>query len=268
MKNKTLNIGFLSVLLCPIVWAGDRDIPYFPNITGGYENGEYWITLGSPTIIDGGDWAATRIIGKRKTSGYAAFYKNDPPDKALFLGGANHQSTTSINTYSKLLMKHYYTDSPLWWKAKYTTAYPPSDYCVTAAFYNGSTAIPGKDWTWERPPGVCARVPEIPAQCNITNNEIILDHKLINQKDVDGSIAENNFIINCSRSGTVRFSLTGGKTTLDIGGGMSTIKINDLPLLSNLKLNVGDNNLTIKSVLSGVKPGTWQASTVLLYEPV
>lgn len=268
MKKKTVAISFLSILLCPIVSAGERDIPYFPNVKGGYENGKYWVIPGFPTIIDGGDWAATRITGRTRYAAVAAFYKYGTPNKTKnVLGSHGHASSAKYNTYSKLLMR-LYTDNSIWYTTKYTLEHPLSDYCITAGFHTGEVTNPFNDWVWDLPPGVCATVPEIPAQCNITNNEIVLDHKSIKQNDVDGSIAENNFIINCSRSGTVRFSLTGGKTTLDIGGGVSTIKINDLPLLSNLKLNVGDNNLKIKSVLSGVKPGTWQASTVLLYEPV
>lgn len=112
-------------------------------------------------------------------------------------------------------------------------------------------------------PGACNYAQPIPGQCTITTPEIILDHKTILKDNVDSSVAQSTFNVNCVRSFTAKFSLGGGKKVLSIGGGTSTIKINDKPLLSNIVLADGDNSMKISSTLSKVEPGAWQESTVL-----
>lgn len=160
-------------------------------------------------------------------------------------------------TYSKLLIAladGNYWDPLCSRKIIYGSA--PNVYCI-------AYAIDG-----DPVPGECKAIAPPPVKCDTTTGDILLDHKTVNELDLEKSKATSNFTVSCNLAAKVKFSLQGGKSTLDIGGGVSTIKIDDKPLLSDIDLKQGENKMTISSTLSGVKPGAWQSSVVLVIEPI
>lgn len=248
-----------SLFFTKFATALQYPIPVFNNIKTGYDNGRWWITVNVPTLIEGGGYGAASptysyaVVALQKSNGWepvapgAIKKKPNESRSVLFMRLYRVQGANSSNPLSSFFLAKHLLDED------------PSNQCVTYITYaNLISAVDA---------GPCRYAPPVPAQCNITTNEIILDHKTILQKEVEDSKAESNFKIKCSRKGTVKFSLDNGGNTIALGEGTSTISINDLPLKSNIEVNNGDNTLKIRSDLHGVKPGTWQGSAVLKFEP-
>lgn len=254
----------ISILIINNACALQYPLPAFNNIRSGYENGKWWIIPNMPTLVEGGSWGAGL---PQYYAGYLVM-KSENNEKMVPIGfGLKKKSGESK---SALFMRVHNQNggnrpgNPLtMYPQKHFISFDPSNGCLTftSVTTNGQKITAAED-------GPCfSYIPPIPAQCNITTSEIILDHKTVLEKDMEGSTVDSNFKINCSREGTVKFSLDNGKSTISLGDGNSTISINDLPLKSNIKVSNGDNNLKIQSVLHGVKPGAWQGSAVLKFEP-
>lgn len=266
MRNIMILIYAFLCLFSKNSLALQYPVEVFNNIQSGYENGQWWILLNAPTRVEGGSWAAglpsssyVHLVVKTPENVW-----KDPNWETTYLKKRPGETRSgAILRYNKSVAGHgnfspYINKKPL--------KYDPSNYCVVVTTMVNSLN-PGGILAEVDPPPYCSYIPPVPAQCNITTTEIVLDHKTVLQKDVDNSRIESSFKINCSRQGNVKFSLENSTNTIPLGNGHSTVSINNLPLKSNIKVNVGDNLLTIVSTLNGVEPGTWQGSAVLKLEP-
>lgn len=225
-------------------------------------DGQYKVVFGEPTYIDGGayGWEAPAITRLGTWGAYG------PPigGGASKIWGMGSGTGRKTNTNSQNATRFAQSS---WARAYYQrpisiVGADPLRTCFTYWVATDTFGVYGIGF----PPGACIYPPPVSGQCNITTTDIILDHKTVTYNQMDGARAESSFNIKCIRSFTAKFSLSGGKKTLSIGGGTSTIKINDKPLLSNISLADGDNAMKISSTLSNVKPGTWQESAVLTME--
>lgn len=262
MKTIYKIIFFLTFVSASENASAINEWPVPTNVKLVIDDGKYKAVFGEPTYIDGGAYgweapAITRIgtwaaYGPPKAGGASKFWA---------MGGGSGSSTLTnsqvATKYAKSGWAKIYSKVPIGLGEG-----DPLRSCFTYVVVRG-TGVPYRDGF---PPGACIYPAPVPGQCNITTTDIILDHKTVTYNQMDGARAESSFNIKCIRSFTAKFSLSGGKKTLSIGGGTSTIKINDKPLLSNISLADGDNAMKISSTLSNVKPGTWQESAVLTME--
>lgn len=255
---------FTCMLIINNAYALQYPLPAFNNSRSGYENGKWWLIMNVPTLVEGGSWGAGF---PQYGAGYLVL-KSENGQRILALGfGLRNKNGESKSALFMRVHKINGGDRPgvpvTMYPQKTILSFDPSNGCLTFT----SVRTDGQKVTAAEEGPCFSHVPPVPAQCNITTTEIVLDHKTILKKDMEGSSTESNFVINCSREGTVKFSLENGKNTIPLGGGASTISINDLPLKSNIKVTNGDNILKIQSVLHDVEPGAWQGSTVLKFEP-
>lgn len=232
-------------------------VPVYKNmIFGSYSDGSLSVRLGKASFIDSpwgdkvatyDDWAQITVFrlenGAWVPRGYFCDKGRAPQDSGYTFSKILVNMVEGFEYYGLCQKEMIYG----------TTG---NEYCISWAI-NGDPV-----------PGQCKAIAPPPVQCNTTTGDILLDHKTINELELKGSKATSNFTVSCNLSAKVKFSLQGGKTSLNIGSGLSTIMINDKPLLSDVDLKSGENKMTISSTLSDVKPGTWQSSAVLIIEPV
>lgn len=242
------------------LYALQYPLPVFNDIKSGYENGNFWVIPGTPTLIEGGSWG----VGWPTYNYAQLMIKTVPDNQWRPLGG--HISRKKPNeTRSQLLMRVNKLNENLGvsglYLVKSIVKFDPSNACYGLFNTNSSTNLLVDAHH-------CSYVPPVLAQCNITTSEILLDHKTISTKEMNNSRVESSFTLNCSRSGTVKFSLNNGSDSIALGEGISKIEINNLPLKSNIKVESGNNVLKIESTLKGVTSGSWQGSSVLVFEPI
>lgn len=255
-------VVFFAIFFISNVSAFQYPIPVFLNSESGYENGEKYVILGHPTIIEGGEWAGSKPQRQFANVGLFSATFN------AWAGGSGVMnssviSTKSYRTRSDAFMAVYKKDlaRPHVFNSKRFFNTPV--LCIGYVEYTNPTGTITYDAL--SLPGVCPYVKPLPAQCMIITPTIILDHKLVSQDTQESSKAEVDFVINCSLEGKVKFSLS-GEDSIPLGKGKSTIKINNLPLKSDINVNYGNNTLKVSSSLSGVEPGNWQGSAVLVFE--
>ncbi|MGQ5793283.1 MrpH family fimbial adhesin [Serratia sp. IR-2025] len=88
---------------------------------------------------------------------------------------------------------------------------------------------------------------EKPSQCSISNDKIILDHRSLSPKDVNGSSVSVPVFINCNGKATVLLKTIESSNTgsgLPLGGGIySKITINGADAINGVRLNVDQTGL-------------------------
>lgn len=100
--------------------------------------------------------------------------------------------------------------------------------------------------------------------CSIAAENILLEHR----STLGGDIldASSSVPIRCDGPATGRLYLPGATDHVAIGGGTATLRTDDGPLGTTLAFPTGETRLILRSTLTGVEPGDWEATTVLLLD--
>lgn len=258
----------LIMMIFFIKGAGAGMVPIYNNMDHRLVESEglHRVAYGMPTFIDVGPWTE-RPLGSRDFFQMMIFKNINGKEVSSGRGTfvAQPKDNPAMKTVGDLLVygaNKVYADSPGDYVFFGTQPNDGTNYCIAATVYSYDLV----QYTYA--PGTCRYLPAYPSECKILTSEIVLDHKTVVVDRMAESIAESNLWVNCTLKGTVQFSLADRKTTLDIGGGTSTISINNKPLLNYIDVQAGDNYLKITSELKNVQPGQWQSSAVLIVNVV
>lgn len=137
--------------------------------------------------------------------------------------------------------------------------------CVGYAAFNRMTAL----WaTAIIPAGACTWAPLSVNWCTMLTPSVVLYHGVIGLAKVSSSVAHSSLSISCSSETRATLRLLSTPNTLAIGGGTTDIFVNDRPAGGIVDLKAGKTVFDISSTLNGMIPGIWEASAVMVLEPL
>lgn len=143
--------------------------------------------------------------------------------------------------------------------------------CIGYVMSPTATAV-GIEWEdAQYPNGACTEVPPGKDWCKLVSPSLTLDHgtvKLTDQfPEATGSVR-----VSCSVGTRAKLYLSGSPDgELNLGGGKATLYGPNGQLNSTggvMTFAQGETSVDIRSKLSGVKAGQWQASGTLIIEPI
>lgn len=109
--------------------------------------------------------------------------------------------------------------------------------------------------------GPCVSNIEPSVHCTIAPESIVLDHGV---NDGSPSSTKADLSVSCNLDTTVIMTLASGGDTVEIGGGRARISTSHGALGRPFSMRRGPNVVQFTSRLEGVKPGVWEASSVLV----
>ncbi len=120
------------------------------------------------------------------------------------------------------------------------------------------------------PVGLCIRLPPAGEWCKLTTPALVLDHGRLSLEEAAGHSASDKLNIACSTGTALTLRLMNSqKYVLLSGGARSDIFVDGKAIGGPLRMNSGNNILTISDKLTGVtEPGELNGIAVLVIEPI
>nr|WP_314266589.1 hypothetical protein [uncultured Moellerella sp.] len=120
------------------------------------------------------------------------------------------------------------------------------------------------------PVGLCVRLPPVGEWCKMTTPALVLDHGRLSVEEAAGHSASDKLNIACSTGTALTLRLMNSqKYVLLSGGARSDIFVDGQAIGGPLRMNSGNNILTISDKLTGVtEPGELNGIAVLVIEPI
>jgi hypothetical protein len=249
-------LAVLSLLPCPVSWAAPVPIPTsYRELTGTFQ----WLEAqGLGGSVDVPDW----VLDLPKASDYM----QEPGSYAAVLMIYAGPGCSSLVTHVGLDMvdmtntndttlRGDLLDGHMSVHGIIELTYPGGDDPgVQVYVHNSANPI----WVSECVP---VRVDTV-AACSIADTQILLDHQTTALGDV--STATSSATVSCTAAGSGYLALPSGGDTILVGSGVSTLSTDAGDLSTKRPFAKGSTPIEIRSTLTGVGPGVWEGSTVII----
>lgn len=183
---------------------------------------------------------------------------------SILAQSGGQQAADGVRTASQLAMASYNNGG-----GNYTQFYysrNPNDICIGYGLAPKNSYQP---WSSVTLYAGCTLVPPSNQWCKITTPELLLDHGTITLRQSEENSTSQQMTVDCTTDMAVRFDLvTSDKYVYLQPTGKAEIKVNDMPVGSQISLNKGLNQVKVSDSLSGLHTeGSYIGSSVLVMMP-